>query len=67
MRNITCGVRQGSILGPRLFLLYVNDMYKCISERDLKLFADDTTCTASGKYLDIDFSQMRNNISTLKK
>jgi len=38
---ITCGVPQGSILGPLLFLLYVNDMVQAV-ECDLLLYADDS-------------------------
>ena len=39
--NINCGVPQGSILGPLLFLLYVNDMPQAV-DCELLLYADDS-------------------------
>ena len=49
LKYIVCGVPQGSILGPLLFILYVNDIIYTSNVLDCVLFADDTTILYSHK------------------
>ena len=48
-RRVTCGIPQGSILGPLFFLVYINDLPECLNQATPRLFADDTNLTVAGE------------------
>ena len=58
--HIQCGVPQGSVLGPLLFIIYTNDLSKCLSLSKAISFADDTTTYLSS----YDISYLYQSINT---
>ena len=62
--NLTYGVPQGSILGPLLFLLYVNDMSQAV-KCDFFLYADDTCLTFQHENVKEIEDQLNLNFSSL--
>ena len=49
--NVSCGVPQGSILGPLLFLVYVNKMNLAVKSSVIHHFSDDANLLYSDKSL----------------
>ena len=46
------GIPQGSLLGPRLYTIYVNDLPDAITLGNVLMYADDTTIYCTGKSFD---------------
>jgi hypothetical protein len=63
--SVTSGVPQGSILGPALFLLYVNDLPSTVKSSQILMFADDTKLFKEIR-TESDAKQLQNDISNLE-
>ena len=65
LSDISCGVPQGSILGPILFIIYVNDLNSVSQQLRYIMFADDTNLFLTGNSIETIESLMNRELCNL--
>ena len=67
IETITCGVPQGSTLGPLLLLIFVNDLHKVTKFLDLIMFAGDTNLLYSHKNIETPFQTVNSELKLVNE
>ena len=65
LKSIQTGVPQGSVLGPLLYLLYINDLPLVLTTAEMLMYADDTALIITGKNLSDIEEQMNTELAKL--
>ena len=65
IQAISCGVPQGSILGPLLFILLINDIDENLQQCEMTLYADDSVLYVGGKTCDIIEEKLNSDLEQI--
>ena len=66
-KKVSCGIPQGSILGPLLFILYINDLPNYVSNVNVSMYADDTAIYYSSNDVNDIVDKMNNDLVNVDK
>ena len=67
MGKVLNGVSQGSILGPLLFSIFLNDIFLSLQKREIAIYADDSTLYTSDKSISNIINYLSHDFTILSK
>ena len=63
--NVIRRIRQGSLLGPLIFHIFINDIFLVVEKSDICNFSDDNTLFSHGSSLPFILNNLKNNAKNL--